>query len=224
MVSDTVLLQGSWCALEQAGRILCASTAAFDSGDSATGLALAMLAREELGRSFLLRDLAAEVLSGKSFSADEVNTRCEDHVRKQKAAVLSTTLRVVPPGGLAEALRTQSVAARGTPAWADARALIRTASCAKQKRDPNDRHLTRMRALYVDLNPDGLTWSRPSDIDRTTAREEIEDAVGDYALALDALRDEVISADFPEMAAARQSMNPAPKLAEPRWPAVEGTG
>lgn len=220
MVSDTVLLQGSWYALEQAGRLLYASTAAFDTGDTSTGLALAMLGREELGRSLLLRNLADEVLSGKLLSSTDVQKRCDNHVKKQKAALLSTTLRVTPPGKLADAVQAQSVAKWGTLAWREARNHIESAISAKLKRDPDDRHRKRMRALYVDLNPDGLTWSRPSNTDRTTAREDIEDAVNDYATARDALRDEFILTSFPKMAAVSLSMNPAPNLVEPRWPAI----
>src|SRR5438552_1953185 len=51
MVSEKVLLEGSWYALEQAGRLLRASVVLFDSGDPGSALALAMFAREEFGRS-----------------------------------------------------------------------------------------------------------------------------------------------------------------------------
>ena len=50
MVSESLLLEGSWYALEQAGRLLRAAVGVFDDGDPATGLVLAMLGREEIGR------------------------------------------------------------------------------------------------------------------------------------------------------------------------------
>ncbi len=43
MVSESLLLEGSWYALEQAGRLLRAAVGVFDDGDPATGLVLAML-------------------------------------------------------------------------------------------------------------------------------------------------------------------------------------
>ena len=220
MVSEIVLLQGSWYALEQAGRLLRASVVVFNADDSATALALAMFGREELGRSRILRDIAAEVAAGRSFSPKEVANRCDDHVRKQRAGLLSTTLRVNPPSALADALRTTVSSSPRADQWTSSRNIIKAASAAKMKRDPHVRHGKRENALYVDLDHSGTSWSRPCSIPASAAREEIEDAVGDYAIECDALRDDVIENDFPKMAKARAAMNPAPILLEATWPTL----
>src|SRR5216110_778601 len=127
MVSEIVLLQGSWYSLEQAGRLLRASVVVFNAKDPATALALAMFGREELGRSRILQDIAAEVATGRSFSPKDVANRCDDHVRKQRAALLSTTLRVNPPSALAEALRTTVRSSPRSDQWTTSRKIIKAA-------------------------------------------------------------------------------------------------
>ena len=69
MVSEQTLLQGSWYALEQAGRLLRSAVALFESGDPSTAVAVAMFGREELGRSRILRVLAQQVKAGGGNSA-----------------------------------------------------------------------------------------------------------------------------------------------------------
>jgi AbiV family abortive infection protein len=224
MVSEVVLLEGSWYALEQAGRLLRAAVDVYDRGDPGTALALAMFGREEVGRSRILRTLADEVAAGASFNTAEVTKRCEDHVKKQRAGALSTTLRVVPPSQLAAALQTRTSSAPSSPESVAARDVIRAALEAKAKRDPEDRHDTRENALYVDLDSNGTSWSRPCTIAAAVAREHIEDTVGDYAIECDALRDDVIADDFPTMAKARAGMKPVPVLLAAIWPSIKQPG
>ena len=225
MVSESLLLEGSWYALEQAGRLLRAAVGVFDDGDPATGIVLAMLGREEIGRSRILRRLADEAAAGACFEAADVTRQCEDHVTKQRAGTFGTTLRVVPPSQLAAALQASVRSAPGSAEQVAAREVIRAASQARAKRDPQDRHDLREVALYVDLDSSGTTWSRPCAVASTDARAHIEDAVGDYAIEYDALRDDVIENDFPKMAKARAAMNPVPILLEATWPTLmEATG
>lgn len=223
MVSEATLLEGSWSALEQAGRLLHAAVGVYDRCDPGTALALAMFGREEVGRSRILRTLAQEVETGATFNAAEVTKRCEDHVRKQREGATGTTLRVVPPSQLAKAAQSRVNNAHGSPEWKAACDEISAAVASKAKRDPQDRHDMREKALYVDLDSNSKSWSRPCTIDATVAREHIEDAVGDYAIECDALRDDVITADFPAMAKARVGMNPAPVLLAAIWPSIEQT-
>jgi len=82
----------------------------------------------------------------------------------------------------------------------------------------------REKALYVDLDSNSKSWSRPCTIAASVAREHIEEAVGDYAIECDALRDDVIADDFPAMAKARVGMKPAPVLLAAIWPSIEQTG
>src|SRR5580700_10507363 len=92
-VSEQTLLEGSWLALAQAGRLLRSAGMVLQSGDPSSAVVLGMFGREEMGRSRLLRDLSGEVSSGKTFTVKEVARYCGDHVDKQSATALSTVLR-----------------------------------------------------------------------------------------------------------------------------------
>jgi AbiV family abortive infection protein len=223
-ISETLLLEGSWYALEQAGRLLVAATRVHNSGDPGTGLALALFGREEVGRSRILRAMAKETAGGATLNAADVAKRCEDHPTKQAAGASGTSLRIAPQSVLSRAIESRVGGVRGSEEWQAARADIAAASARKAKRNPHDWHAWRERALYVDLSPNAAEWSRPITIDATKAREEIEDALGDYAAEYDGLRDEVIGSDFPQMLAARATMAHKPLLAPPEWPEVAPTG
>ena len=224
MISEAFLLDGSWYALEQAGRLLHAAVGVYDRGDPGTALALAMFGREEVGRSRIFRTLADEVARGAVLTSKNVIDRCNDHVKKQREGAAGTTIRVTPPSQLADALQVRVSSVSGSPEWKAARDKISDAVASKTKRDPQDRHDMREKALYVDLDVNSNRWSRPCTIAATAAREHIEDAVGDYAIERDALRDDVIADDFPNMAKARDKMKPAPVLLPAIWPSIEQTG
>ena len=220
VVSADTLLQGSWHALEQAGRLLRTAALVHDSGDASTAVVLSMFGREELGRSKILRDLAQSVTQGVRLSPADVQTVCENHVKKQAAGALSTTLRAEPPSQLDAAFR---VRMNADPALAEsqkASTVIEQATDAKRKRSPLDRHKMRERTLYVDLDETGKGWLRPSDFDSRRAFEEIIDAVNDYAAERDRVRDDVIDQDYPEMAAARANMRPKAVLPKPARPTL----
>ena len=218
MVTAETLRQGAWYALEQAGRLLHAATAVADDGDPITGAALGMFGREELGRSKILQDLADKVAAGTSLGPEDVRDACDDHVRKQSAGSFSTTLRAERPSGVDAALREKWSASPGSEEWRAATETVDQATKAKRKRDPKRRHSMRVAGLYVDLNDYGTGWLRPCTQDVLDARNEITDAVNDYAAERDRLRSEVLDNDFPEMARALASMPSKVTLLAPRCP------
>ena len=218
MVSEQTLLHGSWYALEQAGRLIRSALTLFRNGDPGTAVAVAMFGREELGRSRILRKLAQQTKAGKKLSAAEVRKLCEDHVKKQAAAALSTNLRFNAPSQLAEAARARFENELHSQAWQHANDTINAAIDAKRKKDPHSRHQARVRGLYVDLDPAGTAWTRPAALDAAAAQLELEDAFGDYTAECDRLREEVLLQDFPEMARVRATMQPSPVLPALVWP------
>lgn len=219
MISEDTLLQGSWYSLEQAGRLLRSAVTLFDGGAPSTAVVLAMFGREEIGRSQILRDLAVKVKTGEKLTAKQISKSCENHIAKQEASVLSTTLRVDPNTQLSAALQTRVRADFHSEAGRKASAKIEEATKAKRKRDPKSRHDARVQGLYVDLDDSGTSWIRPADLSAQAVRDHISDAVNDYAGEFDRLRNDAIAQDFPEMAAARAKMNPIPVLPAPAWPA-----
>lgn len=202
-VTEQTLLEGSWLALEQAGRLLRSAVSLLNLGDFGTAVALGMLGREELGRSRMLRTLSGEVSAGKTLSPKQVAQRCGDHVAKQEASALSITVRAT--GG--QVNQTSDAAVE-----------------AKRKRQPHDRHAVRCDGIYVDLNDSGSDWKCPRDIGEQEARNHITDAVNDYACEFDRLTNEglwgVLSPHIraKEMGAARQKMSRTVDLPAPLWP------
>lgn len=184
-VSEQTLLEGSWYALDQAGRLLRSAASLFETGEQSTALVIALFGREELGRSRLLRECAREVRAGKSLDANEVRARCDDHVKKQEAAAFSVTLKPSKDSALDSALDRALSTLQNDPASEaskGASALVDSAASKKLKRQPSDRHEARCCALYVDLDITGGDWLRPEDFDVDEARNHIREAVKDYAM------------------------------------------
>ena len=216
-VSVETLCKGSWFALEQCGHLLRSAAEVFDSGDHATGVVLAMLGQEELGRSRILRDIATDAAAGKKFQPEDIQNACFDHVVKQKAAVLGITLND-PPEPFRSLIKEMLGLTPGTEEYRRANDKLDEAIKAKAKRLPQDRHDMRTSALYVDLDDDGTTWNRPSTLSRTKAYDIISGAVNDYAGQHDPVRIGIIEEKFQAMAAARTAIGAELNLPCPRWP------
>jgi hypothetical protein len=86
-ISEQTLLEGSWHAVVQAGRLLHSAVLLFDNGDASSAFVLAMFGREELGRSRLLRVCAGEVNAGQLYTPSEIAAKCDD-LAKQEASAL----------------------------------------------------------------------------------------------------------------------------------------
>jgi len=181
-------------------------------------VALALLGREELGRYRILLDLWRQVAGGKQVSVDEVRSACDNHVIKQREAQLSFVYRA-EEGGLAQLLRTRLAARPGTLEWANADEQLKQLGEKKLKRTPSDRHSTRMRAMYVDINDGGTDWNRPAAIPEGEAATCLADAVGDYAVQVDKLNQiEMLKKDDATLAAALDAWLDKPPLPAPKWP------
>jgi len=190
VVTEQVLLEGSWLALEQAGTLLRDAVRMHNAGSYATAVTLALLGREELGRSRILRNFSAEVHAGANLSASDVQGRCEDHVQKQAASAFSVVLTVssyADDTGLARALRTYGRTQANSAEWLAAKAIVDQATEAKSARQAADRHDARCGALYVDLRDNGTDWHRPLDITSDESYRHVNDAANDYAMERDRL-------------------------------------
>ena len=218
-ISSEFLLHGAWYSLEQAGRLLVSAVTLADAGEWSTATGIAMLAREEFGRSRQLRQLPDKIRSGQSLTSSQVQSACDDHAEKQRAAATSITMRAVRGTGIGDLLYQRLMAEPGSSEWQALEGKLQTVTDAKAKRVPEDRHQLRMKVFYTDILQDGDGWRRPCEISREEALAAIIDAVNDYAPERNRLRDEVILTDHPEMAAARLTMHPQAVLPQPRGPA-----
>jgi AbiV family abortive infection protein len=182
MVTAQSLLHGAVYSLEQCGLLLRDARLLYDKGSYATALAVAAFAREELGRWLLLLELRTQVVAGKRLSVKDVETKCDNHVRKQEAGMTSLTLRADRNSGVGKLLESRMKASPNSKERREADKQIEKIDQLKRKRIPDDRHRLRMKALYVDLQSEEQ-WSRPvQEISQTTAYNFLVDATNDYGL------------------------------------------
>jgi AbiV family abortive infection protein len=224
-VTPQYLLEGAVYALEQCGLLLRDANILYRSGSYANTVALAAFAREELGRYKILDGLRSEVLAGKNITIEEIKDRCDDHVTKQQAGMLSTTIRVTDRDSvLGKLLSDRMTAHPQSAAWKTASAALNKITKAMQKRSPTDRHKDRMVALYVEP-VSGNKWNRPTDISRSFAREFLEDAVNDYAVQYGQgyiTSPEPILKDInPGLYCALEQWSDRPELPPPEWPPID---
>jgi AbiV family abortive infection protein len=179
-VTPDFLLKGFALALEQCGLVLRAAVLLYKNKSYSNAMALAAFAREELGRSQILLDFWRKRLDGASVTVEDINTACEDHVAKQRAGMLSTTMTAERGSGLANILNDKIANKPQSKKFKKAEATLKQIDEIKAKRTPDDRHGLRMRALYVE--PKSSTdWNRPADVSATDAHRFLQDAVNDYA-------------------------------------------
>ena len=145
-VTPEYLLQGAAYALEQSGLLLRDANVLYRDGSYASAMVLGLFAQEELGRWSMLRDLRKKVLDGKHLTVKEIQDHCGDHVSRQRAGMMSTTMRADRYSVLGNLLMTLF----GSIGWSRARQQIEKLDRLKAKRTPSDRHQQRMSALYVD--------------------------------------------------------------------------
>ena len=217
-VSADVLLKGAWYSIEQCGCLLRDAVTLYSKQRYASAVALALLAREELGRYRILLELWRKAVNGKPVSVDDAQAACEDHVIKQRKAQLSVVYRA-EGGGVAELLRVRLNARPASPEWKKADEQLKQLDEKKLKRTPSDRHSTRMRAMYVDINDGGTDWNRPAAFLEGEASSCIVDAVNDYAVQVDKLNQiEMLKEEDASLVSALDAWVDKPPLPTPKWP------
>jgi len=212
------LMKGSWFALVQAGHLLQDAVLLYHAGRYATAVGLAMFAREELGRYRLLRDWWHEAkTTGRSFDATEVRSRLDDHVEKQRAAVLSLTYEEPPDSVVGKLLIACIQNKIGSPEYNAAREELEKVDKWRARRLPHERHEDRMKALYVDLDPQSGAWKRPGDsFSRDEARRRINDALNDYRVQFDPTNRRIHNAERrPGLNECMDSWTDKPELPQP---------
>ncbi len=174
MITARVLLEGSWYCLEQCGILLRDAVILHDRGSLSTAIGLAMLAREEMGKARILLGLWRDAENqGRGVAADELRDKLDDHEAKQQMAQVSelwTAGEIGTPSGdteVAKLLRIITLSGHEASEREAAQQKLDELGKKRRKRTPTDRHTMRMKAIYVDLNETGTSWSRPSEMQRT---------------------------------------------------------
>ena len=184
-VTPDYLLKGAVYSLEQCGVLLCDADLLYRRGAYASCVVLAAFAREALGQWKILLDLREEVIGGKTATIPEIKDRCSDHVQKQKAGMLSVTMRGDHGSGSGKLLMSRMEAQPRTEEWTKTNEALEQIVRKRKKAIPAERHEQRAVALYVDpISVD--RWNRPSkEISKAQALTSIVDARNDYVIQFD---------------------------------------
>ncbi|SRR5258708_197242 len=219
-MSPEDLLKGTFYALEQCGLLLRDANILYRNGSYASTVVQAAFAREELGRYRILLDLWRRARDGKeTFTADQIREACDDHVVKQRAGMLSSTMRADRDSGLGKILRASMENPPQSPEFQEARATLEGIDLKKQKRTPGDRHEKRMLALYVEPVSE-TQWNRPDDTSAMAAHEFLADSVNDYSgrYHQDYITSAILKEDDPDLYGAIEQWADRPELPAPEHP------
>jgi AbiV family abortive infection protein len=217
-VTADFLLKGAVYSLEQCGTLLHDAVTLHKNGAHSSAIVLAAFAREELGRSQILLNLRKAVIAGKSVTLQDIKDKCQDHLKKQDWAQLSTVQRVSGDGGLAKLLRKKAGASPQSEDYKDASKQLEDITNQQRGRNPDARHRQRLSALYVEPTANGLDWNRPKQTSSDEATQFLIDAVNDYAGQYDRFQSGSIEFIDPELFRALQAWNTRPPLPSPEWP------
>ncbi len=222
MVSSEYLLNGALYALKQCGLLLRTAVNHYNQKDYANAIVLAAFAREEFGRSRILRDLRKQVVGqGKILTAEEIRKACRDHIAKQEWAQVSVVQRASGDDTLGKLLRKYQQLSPPSEEWQHVRQQIDELTERKKRRTPQDRHDERLKSLYVEPDAAGTGWNKPWEADQETARIFVEDAANDYAVEHDRFVRGIFEHTDPELFAALQKLPEQPDLPKPQRPRTD---
>lgn len=192
-VAADVLLKGAVYALEQCGILLRDAAELYRAKAYPSAVALAMIGREELGKHrMLMEEWKKAESTAKPPTVEAIQDACEDHIEKQKRAVLGLTFTAEGPSAFGKAIAAQIKRKPGDAEYEAAEKVIQDGLKGMAKHAPEARHNSRKRALYVDLDDSGSTWKRPSEISEGECKKLLNDAANDYAGQRDRMSPELL--------------------------------
>ncbi len=222
MVTAQYLLEGAIYAAEQCGLMMRDAVSLYDNGRYSSAIVLAAFAREELGRSRILRELRQKIIENRGdVTLEEIQGRCDAHVIKQKNAQLVSIQRFSLDDSLGKLRKRKIGNLPQSEEFKEAEKQLDDITKRQKKRAPGDRHRTRMRALYIEPDEAGLSWNRPKEVPRDQARIFLEDTAQEYALAYDQLQRGSVRYRDPEFTSALGKWTDRPELPAPQWPSAE---
>jgi len=177
----------------------------------ASAVVMAAFGREELGRFRILRDLRQDVFNGSTVTSEQITAACKDHIAKQGEGMFSSTLTADRNTAVGKLLMARMTNHPHSQAWKDADAQLNSVIDRKDERTPNDRHLMRMKALYVEPKS-SVGWNRPADVTEAEARHFLMEAINDYSGPY----------NNPDVRGLLEQLTDGPELPSPVWPDLRG--
>jgi AbiV family abortive infection protein len=218
-VAADVLLKGAVYALEQCGILIRDAAELYRAKAYSSTVALAMIGREELGKYLMLMEEWSKVgSSAKPPTVEAIQDACDDHIGKQKRAVLGLAFTADRPSAFGKAIEAQIKYKPQDAEYQAAEKVIQECLEVMAKRAPGARHKSRMQALYVDLDDSGSAWSRPSEVPQGECKKLLNDAANDYANQMRRMNpDWLRGMGDRKLADALEGWPARPKLPEPGW-------
>ena len=207
------LLEGSYYALVQCGRLLTGAAILYKAGEYATAVGLAALAHEELGRSRYLKDQRKRVIGGGVVSVEKIRETCREHKLKQAWGQSSVFQRFSVDSGPGKLLENRHRAAPRSKERQEYDWQVDEVTERQMGRTPQDRHNKRMKAFYVEPNSLDTDWDKPWEMDKEEAQDFIEAALNDYGVQSNSVWVlEILKFDDPELAQAVEAWKDRPAL------------
>ena len=220
MITAHFLLEGALYAVEQSGLMMTDAVILYDNDRYSNAIVLAAFAREELGRSRILRELRKKIVEGPgSVTLEEIRDQCDDHVKKQKNAQIVTTQRFSRYEGLGKLMQQRIETPPQSQEFKEAERELDKITKKQKNWASEDRHKTRMKALYVEPDDSGMAWNRPKEVSREQARIFLEAATLEYANEYRQLQGGSDRHSDPEFTLALEKWAERPELTAPQWPA-----
>jgi AbiV family abortive infection protein len=220
-VTADFLLKGYALALEQCGLQLRDAVLLYKNKSYASAVVLAAFAREELGRSQILLGLWRRRLGGSPVTIGDIENACDNHVEKQKAGMLSITMRADRNTGLGKTLTDRTTNPPQGQEFKDADTSLKQIDKQTAKQTPTKRHSKRMRSLYVQPRS-GSDWNRSADVSPTDAHSFLQEAVNDYSgryhQGYITSEQSILKNIDQELHDALDRLTDRPQLPPPEWP------
>jgi len=208
----TDLLRGAFYALEQGGRLLHDATALWNQQRYSSAVVLAVFAREEIGRFKILLQEREEALKSGPRGVDDVRKLVNDHREKLRTAPAGISLHFDASAPGLEGLHANPQSTE----FQKAHAILDERMRQKAERQPKTTHLTRMSALYVDIDEGTKAWKRPAEITAGAAGLLLQEIANDYSHRYSYLLNP--NDYYREPFEAFLAWDARPTLPEPVWP------
>jgi len=210
----TDLLHGAFYALEQGGRLLHDAVSLWNQHRYSSAVVLAVFAREEIGRFKILLQERDEALRSGPRSVQDVRKLVNDHKEKLRTAPAGMSLHFNASAPGLEGLNAHPQ----SPEFQKAHAILDERMRQKGERQPQTTHLTRMSALYVDVDEDTKAWKRPAKTTAGAGGLLLQEIASDYSHRYSYLANP--NDYYREPFEAFLAWDARPTLPEPVWPTL----
>jgi AbiV family abortive infection protein len=141
-----------------------------------SAIVLAAFAREELGRSHILRELRKKVMSGEEIAVKRILKECGNHVNKQEWSQFSVIMHAPHDSERGRLM----LAMLHDPPRGVEELFEKLSSMAGQVKVGERRYKLRNSLLYVDPDKSGTHWIRPRSLSPVSTQRFISQALLDY--------------------------------------------